>query len=302
MHHRGVGSLDWLEPCQEKCPGVISGIREWFRWYKTPDGKPLNAFGYEEKALDKKFALEVIEETHDAWKKLRDGVFKARMRPLERAVLRAWRDEQRNVRKYGIARFNKRWRSWAQNRVRQFRFPLPDTSLMDATYVMRCVQKAASLRKHDVKLWFGYSKRLLELRDELTAEQLGYVLWGYGKSSFVDANFYQETEMTEMLPVVKLKLQGFQSHALMSLMWCLKRLKWYDAELNRRAAQHSLEIIEHLRPSDFIKVANALAQLGLQDELDSDSLDWSICVFFFHWKKYVAVVLEARPRFGAFPR
>lgn len=28
----------------------------------------------------------------------------------------------------------------------------------------------------------------------------------------------------------------------------------------------------------------------------------SICVFFFHWKKYVAVVLEARPRFGAFPR
>ncbi|CAK9063686.1 unnamed protein product [Durusdinium trenchii] len=193
------------------------------------------------------------------------GVFKARMRPLERAVLRAWRDEQRNVRKYGIARFNKRWRSWAQNRVRQFRFPLPvtltaDTSLMDATYVMRCVQKAASLRKHDVKLWFGYSKRLLELRDELTAEQLGYVLWGYGKSSFVDANFYQE-----MLPVVKLKLQGFQSHALMSLMWCLKRLKWYDAELNRRAAQHSLEIIEHLRPSDFIKVANALAQLGLQD-------------------------------------
>ena len=32
----------------------------------------------------------------------------ARMRPQERAVLRAVRDEQRNVRKYGIARFNKR--------------------------------------------------------------------------------------------------------------------------------------------------------------------------------------------------
>lgn len=34
-------------------PGYISGIREWFRWYKTPDGKPLNAFGFDEKALNK---------------------------------------------------------------------------------------------------------------------------------------------------------------------------------------------------------------------------------------------------------
>eukprot|EP00435_Cladocopium_sp_Y103_P054679 s548_g17.t2 len=193
------------------------------------------------------------------------GVFKARMRPQERAVLRAVRDEQRNVRKYGIARFNKRWRSWAQNRVRMYRVPLPvtltsDTSLMDATYISRCVQKAASLRKHDVKLWFGYSQRLLELREELSAEQLGYVLWGYGKSSFVDSNFYQE-----ILPVVKAKMAQFQSHALMSLMWCMKRLKWRDSELNRMAANHTLEAIEQLRPTDFIKVTNALAQLGLQD-------------------------------------
>eukprot|EP00928_Gymnodinium_smaydae_P028456 TRINITY_DN2169_c0_g1_i2.p1 TRINITY_DN2169_c0_g1~~TRINITY_DN2169_c0_g1_i2.p1 ORF type:complete len:267 (-),score=78.84 TRINITY_DN2169_c0_g1_i2:503-1303(-) len=55
------------------CPGTISGIREWFRWYKTPDGKPLNAFGYDEKALDKAMALEVLQETHQAWKNLFDG-------------------------------------------------------------------------------------------------------------------------------------------------------------------------------------------------------------------------------------
>ena len=30
--------------------GTVSGIREWFRWYKTPDGKPINAFGHGEKA------------------------------------------------------------------------------------------------------------------------------------------------------------------------------------------------------------------------------------------------------------
>lgn len=52
---------------------VKDGIREWFRWYKTPDDKPLNGFGFDEKWLDAKEAGEVIEETHEAWKKLRSG-------------------------------------------------------------------------------------------------------------------------------------------------------------------------------------------------------------------------------------
>lgn len=50
-----------------------SGIREWFRWYKTPDEKPLNAFGFEEKALSKDAAKEIIEETHHHWKDLLSG-------------------------------------------------------------------------------------------------------------------------------------------------------------------------------------------------------------------------------------
>lgn len=48
-------------------------MREWFRWYKTPDPKPLNKFGFDEKALPRQFALEVIEETHHFWKDLRAG-------------------------------------------------------------------------------------------------------------------------------------------------------------------------------------------------------------------------------------
>mmetsp|Transcript_29545 Transcript_29545/g.50363 ORF Transcript_29545/g.50363 Transcript_29545/m.50363 type:complete len:289 (+) Transcript_29545:100-966(+) len=56
---------------------VKDGIREWFRWYKTPDDKPLNGFGFDEKWLDAKNAKEVIEETHDAWKKLRSGEIEA---------------------------------------------------------------------------------------------------------------------------------------------------------------------------------------------------------------------------------
>ena len=54
-------------------PGTVSGIREWFRWYKTPDDKPLNAFGFDEAALPKAKTVEVIAETHAAWKGLRDG-------------------------------------------------------------------------------------------------------------------------------------------------------------------------------------------------------------------------------------
>lgn len=83
------GELDWkvLAICKDdplaselnnvgdveaRCPGVVSGIREWFRWYKSPDGK-LNEFGFGGQVLDKSFALEVVLETHAFWQRLRDG-------------------------------------------------------------------------------------------------------------------------------------------------------------------------------------------------------------------------------------
>ena len=49
---------------------VKAGIREWFRWYKTPDDKPLNAFGFDEKFLDVAATEEIIAETNGHWKKL----------------------------------------------------------------------------------------------------------------------------------------------------------------------------------------------------------------------------------------
>jgi inorganic pyrophosphatase len=52
---------------------VLSGVREWFRWYKTPDDKPLNGFGFDEKYLNAEETKKVIEETHESWKKLRSG-------------------------------------------------------------------------------------------------------------------------------------------------------------------------------------------------------------------------------------
>uniref|UniRef100_A0A7S2VZ53 inorganic diphosphatase n=1 Tax=Eucampia antarctica TaxID=49252 RepID=A0A7S2VZ53_9STRA len=81
------GELDWKvlavavdDPLAEEYndiddvpDAVKDGVREWFRWYKTPDDKPLNGFGFDEKFLNKKETIEVIDETHEAWQKLKDG-------------------------------------------------------------------------------------------------------------------------------------------------------------------------------------------------------------------------------------
>lgn len=52
---------------------VKAGVREWFRWYKTPDDKPINEFGFDEEYLNKAEAEKIIAETHEAWKKLKSG-------------------------------------------------------------------------------------------------------------------------------------------------------------------------------------------------------------------------------------
>ena len=54
-------------------PGTVSGIREWFRWYKTPDGKPINGFGHGERALNAAETKKVIAETNGFYKKLMAG-------------------------------------------------------------------------------------------------------------------------------------------------------------------------------------------------------------------------------------
>ena len=50
---------------------MISGVREWFRWYKAPDGKPLNEFACEGACLGRDRALEIVDETHEFWRRMR---------------------------------------------------------------------------------------------------------------------------------------------------------------------------------------------------------------------------------------
>ncbi|MBA0823923.1 hypothetical protein Goarm_020616 [Gossypium armourianum] len=50
-------------------PGTLTAIRNWFRDYKIPDGKPANKFGLGNKAASKEYALKVIKETNESWAK-----------------------------------------------------------------------------------------------------------------------------------------------------------------------------------------------------------------------------------------
>ncbi|KAG5187106.1 inorganic pyrophosphatase [Tribonema minus] len=68
-----AAKLHDIKDVEEHCPGVVSGIREWFRWYKTPDDKPVNEFGFGERALDAKETADIISECNGHWKALVAG-------------------------------------------------------------------------------------------------------------------------------------------------------------------------------------------------------------------------------------
>lgn len=62
-----------INDVEEQLPGMLHAIREWYRTYKIPDGKPPNTFGLRERFMDKDYADSVIEECHHAWKELLSG-------------------------------------------------------------------------------------------------------------------------------------------------------------------------------------------------------------------------------------
>lgn len=65
--------LDDIADVEREVPGLIGVMREWLRKYKTVDGKQPNAFGLEERALDKAYTMRVVDETHQFWQRLIDG-------------------------------------------------------------------------------------------------------------------------------------------------------------------------------------------------------------------------------------
>lgn len=54
-------------------PGELEKIMVWFRDYKIPDGKPPNAFGYDNKPQNSQFAHQIIADTHGLYNQLKEG-------------------------------------------------------------------------------------------------------------------------------------------------------------------------------------------------------------------------------------
>ena len=48
----------------------LDELREWFRFYKTPTGKPPNKFAMKEEFQNKQFSLKIIQQSHEYWEKL----------------------------------------------------------------------------------------------------------------------------------------------------------------------------------------------------------------------------------------
>jgi inorganic pyrophosphatase len=62
-----------IDDVEREMPGMLDAIREWYRTYKIPDGKPPNVFGLDERFMPKSYADEVILECHEAWQELISG-------------------------------------------------------------------------------------------------------------------------------------------------------------------------------------------------------------------------------------
>ena len=81
--------LNDIEDVERHLPGLIRATNEWFRIYKIPDGKPENVFAFSGEAKSKKYAIEIVHECHEAWKKLvsNEGASKADAHSINTANL-----------------------------------------------------------------------------------------------------------------------------------------------------------------------------------------------------------------------
>jgi len=65
--------IQGLSDMEEHFPNLLHQVREWFRLYKTAEGKGENTYAYNGKALDVSFALQIVREAHENWRKLKSG-------------------------------------------------------------------------------------------------------------------------------------------------------------------------------------------------------------------------------------
>ena len=61
--------LNSLSSIEKNLPGILFAIKNWLENYKTVDGKKKNKFAFDGKYKNSKFAMKIIQENHQEWKK-----------------------------------------------------------------------------------------------------------------------------------------------------------------------------------------------------------------------------------------
>ena len=62
-----------IEQFNQRNPGAVKELMEWFRTIKTYDGKPENRYGHDDKVLSVEKTIEIIHENHQSYLDLVSG-------------------------------------------------------------------------------------------------------------------------------------------------------------------------------------------------------------------------------------
>ncbi|KAG0435271.1 Inorganic pyrophosphatase [Dictyocoela muelleri] len=81
-------SVNDIEDVEKLFPNLLGMTTMWFRNYKLPDGKPANDFRFDGKFQNKKMAIEVIREAHDAWKRMMDDETVKNISKMNRSLIK----------------------------------------------------------------------------------------------------------------------------------------------------------------------------------------------------------------------
>jgi len=70
MEDANIKNYSNINDVERMKPGLLKRTVEWFKYYKVPDGKPVNKFAFNEVFKDQSFTLQVVKDTHQSWKDL----------------------------------------------------------------------------------------------------------------------------------------------------------------------------------------------------------------------------------------
>lgn len=65
--------INSVEDAKKAFPGTIEDVTDWFKMYKTAEGKGENLYAFNGEAKDLAYTMKVVHETHDSYLQLKSG-------------------------------------------------------------------------------------------------------------------------------------------------------------------------------------------------------------------------------------